>query len=116
MPKVSSEACGVATAARVRPGKALSAPRAAPYSRRPVSGTRVPSTAARRWRLKSPAPEAVQALERRGIARVLATLLVARGHGEPERAEAHLRASPMGLHDPGLLPGMAAACERIARA
>jgi len=81
-----------------------------------VSGTRVPSTAARRWRLKSPAPEAVLALERRGIARVLASLLVARGHGEPERAEAHLRASPMGLHDPGLLPGMAAACERIARA
>jgi single-stranded-DNA-specific exonuclease len=58
----------------------------------------------------------VRALEARGHSRLLATLLVLRGHAEPERAEAHLAASPMGLHDPFLLPGMAAATERIARA
>jgi single-stranded-DNA-specific exonuclease len=68
------------------------------------------------WRLRSPAPERVAALEGRGIPRLLATLLVARGHTEPERAAAHLAASPMALHDPFLLPGMAAATTRIARA
>jgi len=68
------------------------------------------------WRLKTPPAEAVRALEGRGFSRLIATLLVARGHTEPERAEAHLRASPMGLHDPLLLPGMEAATERIARA
>jgi single-stranded-DNA-specific exonuclease len=68
------------------------------------------------WRLKRPAPDAVSALERSGISRLLATLLVARGHGDAERAQAHLRASPMALHDPFLLPGMHAATERLARA
>ncbi|HEX6885435.1 MAG TPA: single-stranded-DNA-specific exonuclease RecJ [Planctomycetota bacterium] len=68
------------------------------------------------WRL-DPAPRAaVEALERHGIPRLLATLLVKRGHTEPEGAAAHLAASPMGLHDPFLLPGMQAAAERIARA
>lgn len=78
----------------------------------------MPSTSslAPRWHLKSPPPEAVRALEGRGISRLLATLLVARGHADPERASAHLAASPMALHDPFLLPGMQAAAERIARA
>jgi single-stranded-DNA-specific exonuclease len=68
------------------------------------------------WRLESPPVEAVAALERHGIPRLLATLLVRRGHTEPAGAAAHLAASPMGLHDPFLLPGMQAAAERIARA
>ncbi len=74
------------------------------------------SSLAPRWLLKSPAPDAVRALEARGIPRLLATLLVARGHAAPERASTHLAASPMALHDPFLLPGMQAAAERIARA
>lgn len=75
-----------------------------------------PPTLAAHWRLRSPDPAAVRALEAQGIPRLLATLLVARGHAEPERASAHLAASPMALHDPFLLPGMQAASERIARA
>src|SRR5688572_28423921 len=75
-----------------------------------------PTSLASHWRLKSPEPEHVAALEARGIPPLLARLLVARGHAEPAAAEAHLAASPMGLHDPLLLPGMAAASERIARA
>jgi single-stranded-DNA-specific exonuclease len=58
----------------------------------------------------------VAALEARGIPRLVATLLAARGHRDPAQAEAHLAASPMALHDPALLPGMAEATERIARA
>ncbi len=69
-----------------------------------------------RWHLKTPAAEAVAALEASGIPRLLATLLVARGHDDPARAALHLAASPMALHDPFLLPGMQAATERIARA
>ena len=50
------------------------------------------------------------------VSRVTATVLAARGHCAPEPARLHLAASPQGLHDPGLLPGMAAAVERLARA
>ena len=50
------------------------------------------------------------------VPQLLARLLVARGHRDVERCEEHLRASPMGLHDPGLLPGMEAATERLAKA
>ena len=82
----------------------------------PATPALPPGVQARRWRLQTPAPEALAALEQRGIPRLLATLLVCRGHHDPERAVAHLAASPMGLHDPFLLPGMEAGCERIARA
>jgi single-stranded-DNA-specific exonuclease len=68
------------------------------------------------WCLRQPDPGAVAALEARGIARLVARLLVARGLADPARAEEHLRASPMALHDPSLLPGMEAATERIERA
>ena len=74
------------------------------------------SALAPHWRLRTPSAESVRALEARGIPALVATLLVARGHDEPERAAAHLAASPMALHDPFLLPGMHAATERIARA
>ncbi len=90
---------------RPRRGRSYSRPRV------PVTTSLCPG-----WRLKNPDPGAVRGLEGRGISPLLATLLVARGHQDPERAERHLRASPMTLHDPGLLPGMEAATERIARA
>jgi single-stranded-DNA-specific exonuclease len=69
-----------------------------------------------RWEIGSPDPAALASLERRGHSRLLATLLALRGHDAPDAADAHLSASPMDLHDPGLLPGMAAATARIARA
>ncbi len=47
---------------------------------------------------------------------VVASMLVSRGHEDPEDAATHLAASPMGLHDPMLLPGMEAACERLEKA
>jgi len=68
------------------------------------------------WRLKPIPKDAVEALERSGHSPLLATLLALRGHTDPAAAESHLAASPMALHDPFLLPGMAAATERIARA
>ena len=70
-----------------------------------------------RWRRCEPDPELVRAVAREaGLPRVVAHLLVTRGHTEGAAAEAHLRASPMGLHDPFLLPGMEAATERLQRA
>ncbi len=50
------------------------------------------------------------------VSPLMARLLVARGHTDTAATERHLQASPMGLHDPNLLPGMEAACERLARA
>jgi single-stranded-DNA-specific exonuclease len=76
----------------------------------------VTSTLAPHWRLEPPPRQVVAALEAHGIPRLLATLLAKRGHTEPAAAAQHLAASPMGLHDPFLLPGMPAAAERIARA
>ena len=52
----------------------------------------------------------------KNLPETVARILVSRGHSEPDAVEAHLRASPMGLHDPFLLPGMEAACDRLIRA
>lgn len=69
------------------------------------------------WKLREPDPACVRALARdAAVPSLLASLLVSRGHAEREAAERHLRASPMGLHDPFLLPGMEAATERVRRA
>ncbi len=60
---------------------------------------------------------AVAALARElALPEALAATLAHRGHLEPRAAERHLGASAMGLHDPRLLPGMAAATARLARA
>lgn len=84
----------------------------------PTAQGRVQRDAARRrWTLRSPDPERVREVARRcAVSKVAAGLLVSRGHGDPEAAARHLEASPMGLHDPFLLPGMHAATERLARA
>ncbi|MCY2960686.1 MAG: single-stranded-DNA-specific exonuclease RecJ [Planctomycetota bacterium] len=75
------------------------------------------ASAARRWRLRETDSEAVAQLARRhALSRVTATLLVARGHADPERALEHLRPDLKRLHDPALLPDMAAAARRVARA
>lgn len=69
------------------------------------------------WRLRTPDPEVRARLAREArLPELVATLLVSRGHREPAAVESHLRASPMGLHDPFLLSGMEAATERLSRA
>ncbi len=70
-----------------------------------------------RWTVRKPAPELVRKLA--GFCElheVAASLLVNRGHSDPEAAHRHLLAAPKGLHDPLGLPDMQAACERLERA
>ena len=70
-----------------------------------------------RWILRRPDRSTVEALaRRRDLPEVVAGLLVSRGHCEVEAVDVHLAASPRGLHDPSLLPGMEAATERLERA
>jgi len=77
----------------------------------------MPTSAARRWRLRETDAGAVELLARRhSLSRVTAALLVARGHADPDRANEHLRPDLKRLHDPALLPDMAKAAQRVARA
>ncbi|TAJ21567.1 MAG: single-stranded-DNA-specific exonuclease RecJ [Planctomycetota bacterium] len=72
---------------------------------------------ARPWIRREVDARVVDELARKlAVSRVTATVLAARGHAEPARAQTHLSASPSGLHDPAALPGMRAAVERLARA
>lgn len=69
------------------------------------------------WSLREVPGAPVQHLMRqRGLPEAVARVLVARGHHEPEAVDRHLRPDLHALHDPGRLPGMAAATERLARA
>lgn len=69
------------------------------------------------WSVRELPDAPVQHLMRqRGLPEAVARVLVARGHGSPEAVDRHLRPDLHALHDPGLLPGMAAATERLARA
>ncbi len=71
----------------------------------------------RPWILRRPDAELVRHLAGRcDLSPVVAGLLVSRGHTDPDATKTHLLASPMGLHDPFLLPGMHAATERLVRA
>ena len=47
---------------------------------------------------------------------VVARVLVGRGHTDVDATARHLTADLKDLHDPGLLPGMQAATERLERA
>src|SRR5262245_46298810 len=69
------------------------------------------------WNLRAPDPGLVVALSRaHGIPDVASPLLVARGITDPKSAADHLEPRLSALHDPALLPGMAAATARIVRA
>ena len=69
------------------------------------------------WRLRPADAAQVSRLARgANLPELVARLLVQRGRAEPDEATRHLDAGLAGLHDPGLLPGMQAACERLARA
>lgn len=82
-----------------------------------LATTSTPAAAARRWRLRELDAESVALLARRhSLSRVTASLLVARGHADPDRAHEHLRPDLKRLHDPALLPDMAKAAQRVARA
>ena len=71
----------------------------------------------RTWRLRTPDPAARARLVREaGVHEVVAQLLVNRGHASPDAATSHLACRADGLHDPATLPGVAAACERLALA
>ena len=61
-------------------------------------------------------PEGVESLTAEGLSTRLATLLVRRGVETPAAAAEFLEPSLEGLHDPGLMPGMQAAVERLLEA
>ncbi|RRR77487.1 MAG: single-stranded-DNA-specific exonuclease RecJ [Candidatus Viridilinea halotolerans] len=67
------------------------------------------------WEIRSPAPEAF--ISATGLSPLLANLLYHRDQRDPAAVAAFLAADARPtLHDPLLLRGMAAACERISRA
>ncbi|MEX1024753.1 MAG: single-stranded-DNA-specific exonuclease RecJ [Planctomycetota bacterium] len=71
----------------------------------------------RTWRLRELERSQVEALARaRHLPEIVASLLVARGLADPEVADRFLAASPMGLYEPALLPGVEAGSERVRRA
>jgi single-stranded-DNA-specific exonuclease len=78
----------------------------------PVTTTNPP-----RWKLSRPDTALVDGLMRaHHVTRVTASMLVARGIGDPAAAGRHLEPKLSLLHDPALLPDMKAATARIARA
>ena len=71
----------------------------------------------RTWKMRTVEQDTVVELARaRELPEIVARLLVLRGVSDPEAAAEHLAPSLMRLHSPRLLPGMDAACERLARA
>ncbi|HVX13379.1 MAG TPA: single-stranded-DNA-specific exonuclease RecJ [Pirellulales bacterium] len=72
---------------------------------------------AKRWRIHSHSAERIAALERAaGVSAVVARLLICRGLDDPHAARNFLDPRLSQLRDPGELPGVAAAIERIGRA
>ncbi len=70
-----------------------------------------------RWRVRPHDSGRVQRLSHgAGISPLVAQLLINRGIENPQRAVAFLEARLGSLHDPELLPGAAAAAERILKA
>ena len=69
------------------------------------------------WKLRTTDPATVEALSRaHGISDIAAALLAVRGITDAKLAGDHLEPRLSALHDPSLLPGMAAATRRILRA
>jgi single-stranded-DNA-specific exonuclease len=75
----------------------------------PIDALRSPA-----WSLREVSQERVgQLMQERGLPEIVARILVARGHSDPQAVDRHLRPSLMALHDPALLPGMKAATRRL---
>ncbi|MEZ5976983.1 MAG: single-stranded-DNA-specific exonuclease RecJ [Planctomycetota bacterium] len=71
----------------------------------------------RPWRLRPTPPDAERTLARdAGVHQVVARVLANRGIADPELARTHLALRADLMHEPLLVPGMAAACERLSRA
>ncbi|MDP6990372.1 MAG: DHH family phosphoesterase, partial [Planctomycetota bacterium] len=71
----------------------------------------------RTWKLRAVEEQAVASLARAGeLPELVARLLVVRGMSDPDAVAEHLDPRLTRLHPPRLLPGMDAACERLARA
>lgn len=69
------------------------------------------------WALRELDQAAVENLQRqRGLPEIVCRMLVARGLSDPQAVDKHLQPNLMSLHDPGLLPGMQKATERLVRA
>ena len=78
---------------------------------------RASATTTRPWVRRDLDPDLVARLGKRlDLCEPVAALLAGRGWSDPDATRRHLAASPMGLHDPGLLPDMAAACDRLTAA
>ena len=72
---------------------------------------------AKRWRIHSHSAERITALERAaGVSAVVARLLICRGLDDPRAAQTFLDPRLSQLRDPGELPGVPTATERIGRA
>lgn len=72
---------------------------------------------AKRWRIHSHSVDRIAALERAaGIPAVIARLLICRGIEDPQAVRSFLEPKLTQLRDPGELPGIPAAAERIWRA
>ncbi|HVA49375.1 MAG TPA: single-stranded-DNA-specific exonuclease RecJ [Pirellulales bacterium] len=72
---------------------------------------------AKRWRIHSHSVERIAALERAaGVSAVVARLLICRGIEDPSAVRNFLEPKLTQLRDPGELPGIPAAAERIGRA
>ena len=68
----------------------------------------------KRWRFQPHDAERISRLEQAaGVSPIVAQLLISRGVYEPEQVRTFLDAKLTGLRDPELLPGAAAAAERI---
>ncbi|MCL4516917.1 MAG: single-stranded-DNA-specific exonuclease RecJ, partial [Firmicutes bacterium] len=71
----------------------------------------------RKWKVREPDPALVEKFcSELGLSPIVARVLANRGIGTPEKARAFLEAGLPSLHDPFLLPGMAAAVQRIQQA
>ncbi|HCA56768.1 MAG TPA: single-stranded-DNA-specific exonuclease RecJ [Blastocatellia bacterium] len=68
----------------------------------------------KRWNIaKHDHPAAERLADELGVHRLVAALMIARGHAEPEAARAFLKPSLNQLHEPQLLKGLGEAVERI---
>ena len=71
----------------------------------------------RTWQVRSHDASRVHDLARRAnLPSIIAQLLVGRGFEDPDEVSAFLEASPMGLHDPKLLPGVTEGAKRVIEA
>jgi single-stranded-DNA-specific exonuclease len=70
----------------------------------------------KRWNVAPPHEQAAELATRLKVSPLIAQMLLNRGFSEPEACLDFLRPQPKGLADPGLIPNLPRAAERIAKA